>query len=125
MVNHRSNRNIKNSGASKEEFVSVNPLSPKSDLKAHKFGIPIDFEGSSSNLKFSMMHNQDAKNYKNNTYFQKVKISMADQKETSIQMFSNHKMMDPNVLGGGSSCEDLYHSMEESDDRKIIYHKVN
>ena len=67
MVHHRSGRNHNYSGTSKHEFVQVNPFSPKSDLKTTKFGV--NFNSSSKNPKTTLMHNHDAKNYKNLTYF--------------------------------------------------------
>lgn len=68
MVHHRSGRNHNYSGASKQKFVEINLYSPKSDLKTVKYGVSIDFD-KKNDPKVTMMHNHDAKNYKNLTYF--------------------------------------------------------
>ena len=130
MVHHRSGRNYNYSGASKQEFVEVDLFSPKSDLKTIKYGVSIDF--GKDDPKSTLMHNHDAKNYKNLTYFQKIKKSMINQDVNGIQIFKNDpkQMLLSDQIGanlaGGSSCEDLYQSIEDqSDERKIIFHKVN
>ncbi len=130
MVHHRSGRNYNYSGASKQEFVEINLFSPKSDLKTIKYGVSIDFD-KKNDPKKTMMYNHDAKNYKNLTYFQKIKKSMINQDQNPIQMFKKDPMQPlladqiGSNLAGGSSC-DLYQSIDDqSDERKIIFHKVN
>jgi hypothetical protein len=56
---------------------------------------------------------------------------MITKQETALSMFSNQlggkqgQLLSDQMMGG-SSCEDLYQSVDEpSEERKIIYHKIN